>query len=87
MYKTLEVYILLVLVLLFSGYVSMDMDNGSVRWRTINLRFPSLPVLDAKGALWGSDGHTIMHYAVDGRLIESIKLITTMRPLFRYFKC
>lgn len=66
-----------------TGLMGLDPATGQVRWRDFVLRFPTLPILDDKGNLWGSDGANLMHYDVNGKpLAPNIPLDPLMRPLF-----
>ena len=66
----------------YSGLMALDVATGSVKWRDIVLRFPTLPVLDEDGNLWGTDGSNLMHYDVSGKPLTQINLEPRMRPLF-----
>jgi len=67
----------------YRGYVSIDAFTGKVRWRDMVLRFPSLPVLDANGGLWGSDGSHLMNYDANGKpTMPTIPLDPSMKPVF-----
>jgi hypothetical protein len=66
----------------YSGLMALDAATGSVRWRDFVLRFPTLPVLDEAGNLWGTDGSSLMHYDVNGKPLAQINLEPRMRPLF-----
>ncbi|XP_045173464.1 uncharacterized protein LOC123535017 [Mercenaria mercenaria] len=65
-----------------TGLLALNLDTGSVRWRDMVLRFPTLPVLDEQGNLWGTDGSSLMHYDVAGKPMSQIELEPRIRPLF-----
>lgn len=65
--------------------MAIDIATGDIRWRDPVLRFPTLPVLDADGGLWGSDGSNLMSYDADGKpMTSNIPLNPNMRPIFGY---
>ena len=55
-----------------TGYVSLDAQTGSIRWRDKLLKFPTLPLLDNYGDVTGSDGTRLVHYDADGKMYPII---------------
>lgn len=63
------------------GYVSLYVENGTIRWRDHVLHFPTLPLLDNYGDVTGSDGVNLVHYDRDGKLYPVIKCYG-LKPMF-----
>lgn len=63
------------------GYVSLFVENGTIRWRDRVLHFPTLPLLDNYGDVTGSDGVNLVHYDRDGKLYPIIKCYG-LKPMF-----
>jgi len=55
------------------GYVTLNLENGTLYWRDKLLHFPTLPLLDNYGDVTGSDGHRLVHYDADGKTYPIIK--------------
>ncbi|KAL3886197.1 hypothetical protein ACJMK2_026206 [Sinanodonta woodiana] len=64
------------------GYVAIDADGGFQLWRNGFLHFPTLPVMDSSGAVFGTDGESMTLNDADGHLEPVIYLKPTMRPVF-----
>lgn len=63
------------------GYVSLHVENGTIRWRDHVLHYPTLPLLDNYGDVTGSDGVNLVHYDRDGKLYPIIKCYG-LKPMF-----
>ncbi|XP_060598603.1 uncharacterized protein LOC132752309 [Ruditapes philippinarum] len=63
------------------GYISLFIENGTIRWRDRVLHFPTLPLLDNYGDVTGSDGEKLVHYDRDGKLYPIIKCYG-LNPMF-----
>lgn len=63
------------------GYISIYGENGTLRWRDKILNFPTLPLLDNYGDVTGSDGVSLVHYDLFGKLYPIIKCYG-LRPMF-----
>ncbi|XP_045190959.2 uncharacterized protein LOC123547770 [Mercenaria mercenaria] len=63
------------------GYVSLFVENGTIRWRDRVLHYPTLPLLDNYGDVTGSDGENLVHYDRNGKLYPIIKCYG-LKPMF-----
>ena len=63
------------------GYMSLFVENGTIRWRDRVLHYPTLPLLDNYGDVTGSDGENLVHYDRDGKLYPIIKCYG-LKPMF-----
>ncbi|KAL3886077.1 hypothetical protein ACJMK2_026100 [Sinanodonta woodiana] len=64
------------------GYVAINADEGYELWRNGYLRFPTLPVMDSDGNVFGTDGDSLTLNDADGHLEPVINLKPTLRPVF-----
>lgn len=65
------------------GYVSLNVDNGSLVWSDKVLNHPSLPIMDVYGDIVGTDGRKLVMYEVDGTLVKPIVNEKNLSPVYR----
>ncbi|XP_048746644.2 uncharacterized protein LOC125659134 [Ostrea edulis] len=54
------------------GYVSLNVENGSLAWSDRVLHHPTLPIMDIYGDIVGTDGSKLVKYEVDGTLEKPV---------------
>ena len=60
-------------------------DNGTVAWYGDSLRRPTLPIMDIYGDVIGTDGHSLVMYDSDGKIVKpQISLGENLYPTYRY---
>uniref|UniRef100_K1QTC3 Uncharacterized protein n=1 Tax=Magallana gigas TaxID=29159 RepID=K1QTC3_MAGGI len=64
------------------GYVSLNVDNGSLVWSDKVLNHPSLPIMDVYGDIVGTDGRKLVMYEVDGTLVKPIVNEKNLSPVY-----
>lgn len=74
-------------VLCSRGYTTLNPDTGMASWYGDVLKKPTLPLMDIYGDVIGTDGHNLVMFEPDGKIVKpQIYLRDKLYPTFRYKK-
>lgn len=72
-------------VLCCRGYTTLNPDTGMASWYGDVLKKPTLPLMDIYGDVIGTDGHNLVMFESDGKIVKpQINLGDKLYPTYRY---
>lgn len=67
------------------GYTTLNPDTGMTSWYGDVLKKPTLPIMDIYGDVIGTDGHNLVMFESDGKIVKpQIDLGDKLYPTYRY---